>query len=108
MTQQNDLQQLLYSRFLGIRLMVGATIPVTLLNLFLLIKGIKYEDYVFVPMTTVAIGGALGAISFHVLDYMRTRGSWNKAVVYTAGVIMYALAVWVSLVGGLSVIGLWD
>ena len=107
MTQQNDLQQLLYSRFLGIRLLVGATIPVTLLNIFLLLQGITYKDYVFVPMTTIAIGGALGAMSFHVLDYIRSCGGWNKAIVYAASIVMYILAVWISLVGGLAVIGLW-
>jgi len=107
MTQQNDLQQILYSKFLGIRLLIGATIPVTLLNIFLLIRGVKYEDYVFVPMTTIAIGGAMGAGAFHVLDYIRSRAGFNRAIVYIAGFVLYVLAVWVSLVGGLAVIGMW-
>jgi hypothetical protein len=109
MTWQNELQRGLNSRFLLIRALQGAGIALVLLMIFLLLpKNIVYGSWVLWPMLTVAIGGACGGIFYHLTGFLRSQGGWIKVAVIILCVLVYIVGLWLSLVYGLSVVGLWD
>jgi hypothetical protein len=65
MTEQNELQHPLHPQSLGKR---ALQIALLLVLLFIFQLGILSGEWVFLPMLTVSVGGALGGIIYYLLD----------------------------------------
>jgi hypothetical protein len=107
MTRQNELMQLIYSKLLWKRALIGAVIALVLVNIYVAGFG-KYGAWIFWPISTVTVGGACGGIFYHLMDYVRQYGGWKKAAANILSVLVYILGLWLSLVAGLSQVGYWD
>jgi hypothetical protein len=108
MTQQNDLQQVLFSRSLGKRGLQGAALAFLLVMILVLTGPGLDENWVLIPISLVTIGGACGAIFYHVADYMRQQRGWSKIWINILCTLVYIAGLYLSLVYALSLVGLWD
>lgn len=109
MTQQNSLWNIIVSPALWKRALQGAGLAIVLLATFLTIVGaIDDGTWVMVPMLTIAIAGGCGGIFYHLANFLRIQNGWNKTVVVAICVIVYCIGLWLGLVYGLSLVGLWD
>jgi hypothetical protein len=111
MRQQTELQHSLHPKSLGKRAGQGAGIALVLVVIFLLMLSVGDIDYgvwVFLPMITVSVGGALGGIFYYLMDPLRYQGDWKKALANICCILVYFMLLWLSLVAALGVTGHWD
>jgi hypothetical protein len=113
MTTDNQLPQSFNLHAVAKRALQGAGLALALVVSFLAFVLIAAEDarlgiWVLTPMLTVTFAGACGGIFFHLLSPARRNGGWKKAVANTASFLVYIVALYLSLVIGLAIVGLWD
>ena len=57
------------------------------------------------PLLFVPVAGALGGGFWYLMNYLRRRQNWNKAVVLIISLFGYIVALWLGMVLGLD--GTW-
>jgi len=107
-TNQTPFLRKIISRPLVLRALQGAVLAAFLLFMLVLVAtGGELESWVFAPLASVMIGGAVGGIVFFLVDPWQYQGS--KRLVATIFCILFFLASgYFSLIPGLSYVGLWD
>lgn len=91
------------------RALQGAALAVVLLIAFLTAAGaIDKGTWVFTPAATVAVGGACGGGFYYVMNHLRRHTGCNRALVNVFCLAVYAVGLWLSLIFGLSLVGLWN
>jgi len=111
MTWQNEIQQLLFSKTLIKRALQGAGIAFILISIFILgtLAGdIKAGSWIFIPITAVTVGGGFGGAFYSFMDLFRHHGGWKKVLVNIISVLVYFLALYLSLILALNAMGLWN
>jgi hypothetical protein len=110
MTQNNELLgQPVHPTSLGKRAGQGAGIALLLVVIFLFSgEDIIYGVWVFLPMITVAVGGAFGGICYYLMDHLRYQGGWKKVLANSSCLLVYIISLWLSLIAALNVTGHWD
>ena len=109
MTASNSFLQFLFSRLFWKRALQGAGLAFVLVVILMLTVGAADRGtWMLLPMLTVPVGGALGGAFFHLTSYLREKGGWSAVLGWTAAIVIYAAGLWMSLVGALAVVGLWD
>jgi len=112
MTAQHELKQLLNFNTLAKRAVIGAVIACTLLAGFVLYH-LVFDDLhlrteIFIPFLTISIGGAAGGVFYSLMDFFRNNETWKNVIVNLICLVVFFFAMWISLVFGLAMIGLWD
>lgn len=110
MTWQNELQQILQPKILIKRALQGAGIAFILISVFIL--GAVSADghlsfWVIWPILAVTAGGACGGVFYCAMDLLRNQGGWKKAVANVLSVLVYIVALYMSLILALNEMGLW-
>lgn len=113
MNGQNKIQQNFHPASLIKRALKGAGLAALLLGAFfgfIVIQGgeLGFGAMIYLPFTTVAIGGAFGGALYYLADYFRYRGGWQKVLTNIVCGLAYFVILWLSLVAALSVTGHWD
>lgn len=114
MTAHNQLRLLLDVNVLGKRMAQGAGIAFVLLVLFFTVvfftskNSIGLGNKIFVPIMSVTVGGACGGLFYYLMGYVRMYGGWKKVFANITSLLVYIIGLWLSLVYGLSLIGLWN
>lgn len=85
---------------------IGALIALTLISLFLL--SAKDPDpnwpklWRLRPLIIVPLAGAAGGAFFHFMNYITKRGTWQKVLAITFGVIVFIIGLWMGIILGLD------
>lgn len=114
MNAANSLEPIIFNPKLGKRALIGATIAVSFILLFIATSLIAKEGelafglWVLLPMFTVSVGGACGGIFYHIMDILRLRGTWQKIVANIISFFVYIIGCWMSLIIALAYLGFWD
>jgi hypothetical protein len=113
MNAQNQLNQSFRADALGRNILAGAGIALGFTLLFLGFMWIVFGSPGFlfpllVPVSTVTMGGAAGGLAWFLLGFIRGYGGFPKFAAIVFGGLVYIVTVWLSLVFGLAMIGLWD
>ncbi len=109
MTQSTSLFSLFFNRSLAKRALAGAGIGlVLLLILFIIVGAFNDGSWIFVMMLTVAISGACGGAFYHAISLFPVQSQWKRVMTNLLCVVVYLVGLWVGLVYGLSLVGLWD
>src|SRR3954470_5741677 len=107
MTQETNLRtQPDYSASLGKRMLLGAMIALILIVIFLLqvreanpawgnLRMIK-------PLIIVPLAGAAGGVFYYLMDHLRYKRGWKKAVAIILSLIGYIVVLWIGTVLGLD------
>jgi hypothetical protein len=109
MTQTNKFFSLLFTPLLWKRALTGAGIGLVLLLIFLTIVGALDEgSWIFVTMLTVAVSGACGGVFYHVASLLPIENGWKKVLANVVCLLVFLVGLWMGLVYGLSLVGLWN
>lgn len=114
MTITNHFRQHFNPSILGKRALQGAGIALVLVTLFMTFLAVFSEGELnlrielIVPLLTVTFAGACGGVYFYLVDFLRKNGGWKKALANISSTLVYIVGLYMSLVIGLALIGLWD
>jgi len=118
MTTKNETLRSLNYNSLGKHALYGAGITFVLAAIFLsiilsvgdLLNGESFwkAAWLLVPLGTGVIGGTLGGSFYYLIVKWLNLTEWKKIMAIIISIMVYILLVWLSLIAGLSVIGLWD
>lgn len=113
MTWQTELQHIVFSKLFKKRILQGAAIACVLVCIFLSILfalsgGGSIKPWILVPIVYVSVGGAFGGAFYSLMDVVRNQGAWQKVLANVVSVLAYMVGLYMFLILGLSVIGLWD
>jgi hypothetical protein len=107
-TEQTSFLQKIISRNLILRALQGAVLaPCLFFLLVLMVTGGKIESWIFAPLLSVMVGGAIGGIVFYLVDPWHYQG--GKRLAATIFCILFFIASgFFSLIPGLAYVGVWD
>lgn len=60
------------------------------------------------PVLTGIIGGAVGGLSFGILQHFLNPSGWKTYLTVGLGIFIYLIIIWMCLILGFSAIGQWD
>ena len=96
------------SQSLRTRMGQGMLLGLGLATVFFVFLGIAGGEWIFMPVITVAISGAIGGVFFFIFDQLGPAKGWPKVVFRILGFAFYAGILWLSLVLAYSITGHWD
>ena len=111
MTALTQALQNFQSTTLSLRAAQGAAVAFTIVAMY--VTACIVWDYVdfgvwaYMPMITVAIGGAFAGVFFYLMDFVRAYGGWMKVAANIASVLAFIFCLWVSFVAGMAAVGFW-
>jgi len=118
MIARNHLSPVLSSKQLVRPALQGAGIAFLIIIVFLSVifslghglsgKTFRAALWEFFPLITATAGGAAGGIVYFLVARAWTPAGWVRVAATIAGLLLYALLVWISLVGGFAATGQWD
>ena len=108
MTDQTNSQKKSSSNSLSKRVWQGTLLGLGLATVFFLFFGIAGGEWIFMPLVTVGISGAIGGVFFFIFDQLGPEKGWPKIVFRILGFAFYAGVLWLSLVLAYSITGHWD
>ena len=86
----------------------GASLGLGLATVFFLFFGIASREWIFMPLITVTISGAIGGVFYFVFDQLGPAKGWPKVLFRILGILLYLAILWLSLVLAYSITGHWD
>ncbi len=106
MTQRNNVAQPIDLASFAKPILIGASIGLFLILLFLLPAGDpnpEWEKYWMIkPIIMVPFAGAVGGAFYHLMSPMRRKGGWNKIVANIISFIVFIFGLWIGSVLGLN------
>ncbi|MBG8553767.1 potassium transporter KefB [Hymenobacter guriensis] len=112
MTGSSEFPQSLHPASLGKRILQGAGLAFGLVVVFMTVfargANMPFGLWTVLPLLTVPVAGAFGGIVYHLMDYLRYQGSWQKLAANGISILVYFVGLWVSLVAAFAFTGLWD
>ena len=103
-----DLTDTIYHKSINKSIQQGIGLAFALSILLLLIMGIMADQWIFMPLITSSIGGAVGGIAFHFIVQRWNLNPWQKLLMTVIGLLIYFTIFWISLVFGFAITGHWD
>jgi len=105
-TTENLTTSPIHPSSLGKRMLLGGSLALILISLFLLSSGGSNPEWgkfwMIRPLLTVTFAGAVGGAFFYVMDGFRYRNQWNKIGVNILCLIVYIIGLWMGTVLGLN------
>lgn len=108
MSTQSGQRKEAQSKSLRARIWQGASLGLGLATVFFVFLGITGGEWIFMPVVTVTISGAIGGVFFFIFDQLGPEKGWSKVVFRILGIAFYAGILWLSLVLAYSITGHWD
>ncbi len=108
MTTQTKHQEKTATTPLKKRVWQGATLGLGLATVFFVFFGIAGGEWIFMPVVTVTISGAIGGVFYFIFDQLGPARGWPKVLFRLLGFAFYAGILWLSLVLAYSITGHWD
>lgn len=108
MTTQVKPRQQVTSQSLGKRVSQGALLGLGLATVFFMFFGFAAGEWIFMPVVTVSISGAIGGVFFFIFDQLGPPRGWQKMLFRCLGILFYIGILWLSLVLAYSITGHWD
>ena len=107
MTQTNNLTKLpTRPASLGKRMLIGGSIALILISIFLLGAGEPDPEWgrlwMLRPLIIVPLAGAVGGACYHFMDTWRFQNNWSKIGVSVLSLIVYIIGLWLGTVIGLD------
>ena len=90
------------------RVWQGATLGLGLATVFFIFFGIAAGEWIFMPLVTVTISGAIGGVFYFIFDQLGPAKGWSKVLFRILGILFYIAILWISLVLAYSITGHWD
>ncbi len=106
MTEQKQLEDVLFSKPMIKRAILGGAIALTLITVFLL--GVDNPDpawpkyWKIRPLVVVTIAGAAGGAFYYLMSQLGKEGTWKRIFTTLLGMIGYVVAIWMGSVLGLD------
>jgi len=93
---------------LGKYALQGAGIALVLVAIFLLFLLLVGDVWIFEPLLTVTIGGALGGLVYYQMVHKWFPNGWKRILATSLSVLIYFALLWGCLVLTFSATGHWD
>jgi hypothetical protein len=107
MTMRNSSPGTLQIKLLFRRAWQGALLALLLAFIFVLVF-VGPGTWMIIPMATASIAGAIGGVIFHLLEPLRGQGRWTRPAINIAAGFIFLTGMWMGMVYGLYLVGLWD
>lgn len=107
MTTSEELNQSINYKILVKRCLQGAGLAVIYLAILRAMIG-EIEEWVWLPITTVSVGGTGAGILFYFLVDFLFPKSGKKVLLTIFCVLVHFGFFWLSLIAALDQVGLWD
>jgi hypothetical protein len=113
MTTPHEIPQNLRPDSIGKRALQGAGVAFTLVAAFLTFLLVVGEDmamglWILPPVLIPALGGALGGAVFYLMHQYLPLEGWKKPAANLLFGLVFIAGLWMSMVLGLAIVGLWD
>lgn len=114
MTEQHVLPISLDFKLIGKRALQGGGIACILLIIFITIiwftsdGDARFGAWVLSPLCTMSITGMGGGIFFYLMNLLPLKGGWQRVSINIFCSLAFLFSMWLSLVFGLSLVGLWS
>ncbi len=107
MTKKDGFQdQPIHAASAGKRMLQGAAIGLIVIVFFLVGAGEPEPDWhrfwIFKPLVTVPLAGALGGLFAYNMDHLRSQGGWRTALAFVFSLLVYIVVLWLGTVLGLN------
>jgi hypothetical protein len=105
MTLENNSTEKFPSGKLGKRMLIGAAIALVLILVFILPvepNPAWPRFWMIRPLIIVPLAGAMGGLFYHLMDYLRRWGTWQKVVANILSLLVYIVGFWLGTVLGLA------
>ena len=88
--------------------LIGASIPFSWLMFLILVKSSEFENWMFVPLTFIPLGGLFGGLFFYLMGFVWFPFGPRKLGAIIFSTLLYFIGIWLSAVFSFSLVGLWD
>lgn len=107
MTQKNNLTEQPKNQVsAGKPMLIGAVIGLILISMFVFgVDDPKPEwgkRWMIRPLIIVPVAGAMGGLFFYLMNYLSSRGSFNKTLAIILSVVVFIIGLWLGVVLGLD------
>ena len=105
-TKNNFIAQPIDYATLGKRMLIGTGIALIPIVFFLVSAGEPDPSWsklwMIRPLIIVPLAGACGGVFYHLMDPLRNRGGWRKAVANILSAIVFVIGLWLGFVLGFN------
>lgn len=113
MTTHNEIPQQAPPHSIGKRALQGAALAFILVAAFLTFLLIVGDDFpigawILPPLAIPTLGGALGGAVFYLMHQYLPLDGWKKPAANMLFALVFLAGLWMSMVLGLAIAGLWD
>jgi hypothetical protein len=95
-------------KYLILPSVLGASIPLVLLALFVLVNLDSFAPWMFFPLLIVPCGGAAGGIFFYFMGFQWFPRGTQKLIALIFSTVIYFIAIWISSVIAFNFTGHWN
>lgn len=96
------------SKLIALAAGIGASIPFSILLFIILTKEDVFETWMFIPLSIIPMGAALGGIFFYLCSFIWFSEGWKKFAAVVFSTIIYFVSIWISSVIAFNFTGHWN
>ena len=89
------------------RILIGSLVNLLVLSLILVATG-ELAGWIWIPMLTVSIAGAIGGIIYHVLNDRLEVSNGKRWALIAFSILIHLIGFWLGMVFALAQVGLWN
>jgi hypothetical protein len=106
MTQQNNVAEQPRPVSAGRPMLIGAAIGLILISMFVFgVDNPKSEWgrlWMVRPLIITPLAGAMGGLFFYFMNYLSSKGSFNKTLAILLSFVVFIIGLWMGVVLGLA------
>ncbi|WP_296705008.1 hypothetical protein [Algoriphagus sp.] len=87
---------------------IGASIPFSWLMFLILVKSEFFENWMFIPLTFIPLGGIFGGLFFYLMGFVWFPKGKPKLIAIIFSTLVYFISIWLSAVFAFSLTGHWN
>lgn len=105
-----EILQLLNAKAVGKTAIFGSITGIILVTPFVvpLLLNDNPRLIFLLPYLTVAIGCAVAAVVFYIINQIRITQGWNKFLIYTLSILFFLVVFWISMGFAFAITGNWN
>ncbi len=109
MPWKTESKEIVFTKALGKRALTGAGIAVALLTILLLnSENMDYGAWVILPLITVSIAGASGAVFYSLMVHRWFSVGWKRMLAVVVSMVVYVVLVWLAMIAAFNFTGHWS